>query len=413
MRYNACIIRITSFYLTANHSIIIQTETCVFTIEVNRYFVEMSWSDGLPVIPPTSDRIEEFLKYTDLAWNETVAVLPIAHRKTLIWHVAANGVMAGCPPEFMPLLIAYTKAMGDPNHRRSLGSTHAWTPYCWINGPVARQLGIDCRQGLISEPRNMALGRFINLAMMNLAGYYVKQDRMGTFGYLMPWSMAEDEEACLEVGWKPYHVQKGYDLNKNTLTAGSALMWGNNLTPATTDPEKIMQLMAWDIVEKKQFAVGSGMSFTYRTILVTRDVAKDIAQKYSSKDQLEKALVATARRPVYERAFANYWANPGSAFDPNKYTVEMHYRRILKNENGRLTDAPPWFPKLRGAEKIETVPVMKPDMTPILVMGDRNRNKVQTMPGGGYATIEIELPAKWNDLLANLGYPPIEQFFLK
>ena len=381
--------------------------------EVNRYFVEMSWSDGLPVIPPTSDRIEEFLKYTDLAWNETVAVLPIAHRKTLIWHVAANGVMAGCPPEFMPLLIAYTKAMGDPNHRRSLGSTHAWTPYCWINGPVARQLGIDCRQGLISEPRNMALGRFINLAMMNLAGYYVKQDRMGTFGYLMPWSMAEDEEACLEVGWKPYHVQKGYDLNKNTLTAGSALMWGNNLTPATTNPEKIMQLMAWDIVEKKQFAVGSGMSFTYRTILVTRDVAKDIAQKYSSKDQLEKALVATARRPVYERAFANYWANPGSAFDPNKYTVEMHYRRILKNENGRLTDAPPWFPKLRGAEKIETVPVMKPDMTPILVMGDRNRNKVQTMPGGGYATIEIELPAKWNDLLANLGYPPIEQFFLK
>lgn len=381
--------------------------------EINRYFIEMSWSDGLPVIPPTPNRIEEFLKYTDLAWDETVAVLPIAHRKTLVWHVAANGVMSGCPPEFMPLLIAYTKAMGDANHRRSLGSTHAWTPYCWINGPVARQLGIDSGQGMISEPRNAALGRFINLAMMNLGGYYIKQDRMGTFGYLMPWSMAEDEAVCLEVGWKPYHVQKGYQLNDNTMTAASALMWGNNLTPATTDPEKIMQLMAWDIVEKKQFALGSGMPFTHRTILATGDVVRDLAEKYQSKEQLENALIDTARRPAYERAFANYWANPGSAFDPNKYTVQMHLRRTIQNENAELTDAPPWYPQFQRGERMHTVPAMKPNMTPILVTGDPNRNKVQTMPGGGYATINIELPAKWNELLGKLGYPPIEEFFLK
>lgn len=380
--------------------------------EINRYFVDMRWSDGLPITPPTVDRVEAFLRFTDMKWDDTVAVLPIAHRDTLVWHVAINGVMAGCPPEFMPLLIAYTKALGHPSQRRSLASTHGWTPYCWVNGPVARQLGLDNQQGLISEPRNAMLGRFINLAMMNLAGYYIKQDRMGTFGYPMAWAMAEDEAACLRIGWKPYHVQQGFKLNDSTVTGTSALMWGNNLTPATPNPQKIMELIAWDVVEKKQFATGSGRPVTYRTILITEFIARDLSRAYPGKEHLEEALVATARRPAYERAFANYWASPGSAFDPSRYSVNQHMQRIMRTEDGALTDVPPWFPKIPGGEKIETVPVMQSGMTPILVLGDPDRNKVQTMPGGGYATVKVELPAKWNELMTELGYRPLNEFFL-
>lgn len=380
---------------------------------VNRFFTEQRWSDGLPIIPPTAERVEEFLKYTDQPWDEVVGVLPIAYRKTLVWHVAVNGVMAGCPPEFMPLLIAYTKALADGNYRRTLASTHAWTPYCWVNGPVARQLGLDSQQGLINEPRNAALGRFINLAMMNLGGYYIKQDRMGSFGYLMPWSLAEDEEACLRIGWQPYHVQKGYDLNQNTLTAASALMWGNNLTPASHSPENIMQVMAWDVVEKGQFATGSGPKLTPRTILITEYVARDLAEGFKSKQDLEKSLVATARRPAHERAYSNYWANPGSSFDPSRYTVEMHMNRVIRNENGELTDPPAWFPKLPGVEKIYTVPVMQAGQTAILVTGDADRNKVQTMPGGTPATIEIKLPSNWDTLMVEQGYLPLSEFYLE
>jgi hypothetical protein len=285
------------------------------TIEgVNRFFTEQRWSDGLPVIPPTAEQVEEFLKYTDEPWDAVVGVLPIAYRKTLVWHVAVNGVMAGCPPEFMPVLLAYTRALANGNYRRALASTHAWTPFCWVNGPVARQLGIDAGQGQINEPRNAALGRFINLAMINLGGYQIKENRMGTFGYLMPWAMAEDEGACLEIGWQPYHVQKGFDLNQSTLTAASALLWGNNLTPASHKGEKIMEMIAWDVVEKGQFATGSGPRIPNRTILITEQVARDLARGYPTKEGLEQALVEMARRPAYERAYANYWANPGSAF---------------------------------------------------------------------------------------------------
>lgn len=107
------------------------------TIEqINDYFKEMRWSDGLPVIPPTFDKVMEFMKYTDCRWDDTVAVLPIAHRNTTAWHVAVNGVMAGCRPEYMPILVALTKALGllnsggrspAPMHGyRTAGSTGRW-----------------------------------------------------------------------------------------------------------------------------------------------------------------------------------------------------------------------------------------------------------------------------------------------
>ncbi|MCD8235613.1 MAG: hypothetical protein LUD00_02930 [Prevotellaceae bacterium] len=250
-------------YQTSGNAAFVDCRAAVYsgTIDdINRYFNEMNWGDGLPVVPPTMERINEFLKFGGVSYDTHIATLPIAHRNTLAIHVAACGVMAGCKPEYMPLLIAMTKAMGAPDFRRTLASTHAWNPYCWLNGPVARQLGIDCGQGEISEEANMSIGRFMNLALKNLSGYYVKRDRMGTFGYLMPWCLVEDEAACKRIGWEPYHVRTGLNLSDNAVTVSSALMWGNNMTPSTDDPERIMQLMAWDITERCQFALGSGNS---------------------------------------------------------------------------------------------------------------------------------------------------------
>lgn len=378
--------------------------------EVNDYFTEMKWSDGLPVIPPTMERVEEFLKYTDIPWNETVAVLPVAHRNTTAWHVAVNGVMAGCKPEYMPVLIAMTKGMGAGDFRRTLASTHGWTPYSWLNGPVARQLGISDGQGEISAEANVAIGRFMNLAMMNLAGYYVGDNRMGTFGYLMAWCMVEDDEACLRIGWEPYHVRNGYDINDNTITVGSALQWGNNMAPSTTDPDKLMELLAWDVSERCQFALGSGKQFTYRTILITEPVAKNIAEKYHSVDELEADLIENARRPLKERVFANYYANPGSSPD-QKHPIRNWMGHLARTEHASETATPIYYDS--DSETMLTIPVMREGMTAFLITGDDSRNKVQTMPGGGYGTVKIELPHNWDSLMENLGYRPISDFYLE
>lgn len=378
--------------------------------EINDHFTEMKWSDGLPIVPPTIECVEEFMKYTDIPWNETVAILPVAHRNTTAWHVAVNGVMAGCKPEYMPILIAMTKAMGAGDFRRTLASTHGWTPYSWLNGPVSRQLGISDGQGEISSEANAMLGRFMNLALMNLAGYYVGGNRMGTFGYLMPWCLVEDDEACVRIGWQPYHVRQGYDINDNTITVGSALQWGNNMAPSTTDPEKLMELLAWDITERCQFALGSGKQYTYRTILLTEPIAKNIAAKYSNPENLENDLIKNTRRPLKERVFANYYANPGSSPD-QKHPIRNWRGHLSRSENASETPTPVWYDT--DAETMLTIPTMKKGMTAFLVTGDSSRNKVQTMPGGGYATVKIELPANWDNLMQTLSYQPLSDFMLK
>ena len=378
--------------------------------EVNDYFREMNWSDGLPIVPPTFEKVSEFLRFTDMKWDETVTVLPVAHRNTTVWHVAVNGVMAGCKPEYMPILIAMTKAMGAGSFRRTLASTHAWVPYSWLNGPVARQLGIDCAQGEINEAANVSIGRFMNLALMNLAGYYVKQNRMGTFGYPMSWCLVEDEVACREVGWKPYHVRLGYAMNDNTITTCSTLLWGNNMAPSSTDPQKIMELLAWDITERCQFALGSGKQFTYRTILLTKPIAKNLAKRYRTPYALEQDLIRTARRSLHERVFANYYANPGSNPE-ERHPIRNWKGHLTRTEGASTTPTPVWYDT--PETEMVTIPTMKENMTAFLITGDDSRNKVQTMPGGGFETVQIELPRQWDKLMQERGYRPISEFYIK
>lgn len=139
-------------------------------------------------------------------------------------------------------------------YQKAFRNRTTWIPYAWLNGPVAWQLGTCCGQGEINSQANMSLSRFLSLALMNLAGYYVGQNRMGTFGYLQPWCLVEDEEACRRIGWQTWQEQRGYNINDNTVTLTSALLWGNNMAPSTIDPVRVMRLMAWYISERCQFA---------------------------------------------------------------------------------------------------------------------------------------------------------------
>lgn len=379
--------------------------------EVQQYYENQGLTDGLPIIPPTEKIINEFFKYTPYSKNSIIGEIPPSYRKVTARHVATVGAMAGCPPEYMPILIAFTKAMMNGDFRKTLSSTHAWTPFLWINGPIARQLNIDAGQGEISSPNNKKIGRFIDLAMINLGGYDIKKNRMGTFGYLSSWAMAEDEEALSRIGWQPYHVQKGFNINDNTITAASSLNWGNNLTPATSNADKILELMAWDAVEKEQFALGGGTPFVYRTIFITEYVAKDLAKKYKDKNSLEKALIQTARRPLDERVYANYWANPGSSFESKNYSIEKHKYKISQEENAQITSTPEWL-SWTGQSQLQTVPVITEGKTAIIVTGDANRNKVLTVPGGGTVTIKAELPDNWDSLMQNLGYKPLDNYYV-
>lgn len=375
--------------------------------QIDSFFTQMQWTDGLPFVPPTYDEANRYLEYCDYNWHQTIVVMPGAYRNVTAWHVAVNAIMAGCKPEYMPLLIALTKAMAGPEFRRTLLSTHAWAPYCIINGPMARQLGLDNGQGQINEKANICIGRFLNLAIMNMMGYYVKSNRMGTFGYPTAWCLLEDDAACRRVGWEPLHVQRGIGLNESAVTVTSALLWGNNMAVSTQDPQKIMQLIAWDCSERGQCALGSSQQFTPRTILMTEPTARILAQEYETLDELEDSLIVYSRRPVKERAFANLYANTGGQKD---YNMNQYTRYIEQAEGGQTTPTAPWYDRTEATQK--TVPCMRKDSTIFIITGDTARNKVQVMPGGNFSTVKVEVPAFWTELMEEKGYPALESFYI-
>ncbi len=382
--------------------------------DIQEYFKINNWTDGLPIVPPTDEKINEYLKFTPYKASDVIGTIAVGYRECTVYTVAANAVMSGVPKEFMPVCIAFASGMNNGEWRKPLSSTHGWTPYAWLNGPLARQLGIDNQQGMISEAVNKALGRFIDLCMLNIGGYYVKENRMGTFGYLTPFTFSEDEKACVELGWSPYHVQQGYALNDNTITAASALSWGNNVTPATDDAEQIKDIIAFDITEKQQNGLGNTKPQVYRTLFITEYVAKDLSKKYVTKAALEDALIESARRPLNLRAYALYWANTGSQqFNRRTFEQQLDMLRKDKAEQVALTPTPQWYKPWISDDTIETIACMNKGETAILVTGDANRNKIQTLPGGGYVTTQILLPDNWNELVTPLGYEPIENFYIQ
>ena len=372
--------------------------------EVNKFYTDIGWSDGLAVVPPTIERVEEFLKYTDLPPHEEIVVVKPSWVRATPWNIAVNGVMAGCRPEYMPILIAMVEAMSFES--RVYGSTHSFVPYLLVGGPIAEQLDIDHGQGLITHTTNKVIGRAMDLMVRNLFGFQIKELRMGSFGYVNPWVLAEDNEILDRIGWKSYQVEKGFDKNANTVSTGTSTFIGGNVIPANHNPEIIMQLIGYDIVNKKGFGTGifGGRS---RMICMGQTTARILADAGYTKKSVGDYLVKVSREITYTGTFSQVYGSFGAQYPPFE-------EQLVKNiKEAELDLLPPWFPEFPGSEKIYTTPCLRPGGAQILICGDRSRNKVQTLSGTLWRPIEIRLPANWDKLMADLGHQPLKSFYRK
>jgi hypothetical protein len=375
--------------------------------EINRYFAERQWSDGLAIVPPTVERIREFLKYTAYSPHEEIAVLSTANLTATPWNIAANGVMAGCRPEHMPVLIAAVQALGDPRFRLPMtgGSTHSFVHFYVVNGPLARQLQIDHGQGLIAHPTNQVIGRAMSLIERNVAGYRIKETQMGSFGKTQSWVLAEDEEALAKIGWNPHHVERGFSKDVSTVTAASSTVWGQNLIPASSDPEAVMQLLAYGVTHGESFA--SGMIDSRRYLLVTPGVAEVLAEGGYSKRSLKDDVAKNARRITHEWTFSKVHGSYGRVLG----SFERELFRSMREPGAERGKLPPWYPRTAGWEEIVTTPAVTPGRLQIIVCGDPNRNKAQTLAGGmGGAIKAVRLPANWDELMEKSGSRPLREF---
>ena len=183
------------------------------------------WSDGLPVIPPTPERVERMLKYYDRALEEPIAKIPPRYGAATPVRVAANAVMAGCKPEYFPLVVLAIEAMAEDRYNLygTQATTHPCTPFLIFNGPVARELGLNAGQNAMGNyfRANAAIGRAVRLALVNIGAAIPGVGDMATAGTPAKFTfcVAENEAAS---PWEPLHVELGFPKEASTVTVIAA-----------------------------------------------------------------------------------------------------------------------------------------------------------------------------------------------
>ena len=342
---------------------------------VNRYFYEHELSDGLPIVPPTTERVEEFLRHTDREPDEVLGILLPDNRAATVWSVAVNGVMAGCKPEYMPVLVALVDAMADPYYGvEHSGNTPGGETLIVLNGPIADELGFNYVQGVMRDgfQANTSVGRFWRLYLRNVAGFLPHKNDKATFGNTWRVVVPENEAVVKEIGWQPLSVDMGFAAGDNTVTI-SRFTGGNHISSISgSTPQELLPYLADAVVRQHSwqimFTVGQGMGTLRPLILLGPIIARTIGSWKWSKQKLQQYLYDHARIPAeeYERILRDWTLKP-------TWNLE---------EEVRLGRVPKVF--FESPDPKRMVPlVWEPDDYMIVVTGDPARNSAYVFAHNG------------------------------
>ena len=195
--------------------------------EANRYDETLAlayaagWTDGLPIVPPTAERVRAFVDASGRSALEVVGEIPPRGGRATVEKLAANAVMAGCLPEYFPVVIAAIEALLLPrfNLASVQCSTHIATPLVVVNGPIAEQLDMNAGGNCFGQGNraNATIGRAVKLALTNLGGALPGDEDRATFGHpgKYTYCIAENEEAN---PWGALHVERGFNADQSTVT---------------------------------------------------------------------------------------------------------------------------------------------------------------------------------------------------
>jgi hypothetical protein len=191
------------------------------TAEVNRLYRLRGWTDGLPIVPPTIGRIDEMIEHGALDRHAILGEMEPLGGVASVEKVAANAVMAGCQPEYFPVVLAAVQAILDPefNLRGVQTTDENVAPLLIVNGPAARRLGVNSGWGALGPgwTANATIGRAVRLVMNNIGGGWPGAVSFAGLGQPARYSLclAERED---DTPWPPLHVELGYRHDQSTVT---------------------------------------------------------------------------------------------------------------------------------------------------------------------------------------------------
>jgi hypothetical protein len=326
---------------------------------------ERGWADGLPVIPPTPERVERMLAFWDRPWDMALRPFPPRNGTTTPILVAANAVMAGCRPEYFPLVMLVIEAMCDApfNLKGIQSTTHPCAPLAIVNGPVGRELGINGGTNAFGPgaDANATIGRAVRLAMLNIGGALPGKGDMATMGAPGKYSfvVAENEQAS---PWEPLHVERGFAADSTTVTVVGAEGPMNINDHVTKDGAGLLKMVAGAIAH-----TGSNDVYYRRpqpVLALGPEHAAAIAADGYTKRQVKQSLFENARVPL------------------GRFSADTIEERFRKPEAARYAQA--------GLDAL--VPVFKdPDDLIVIVLGGEGKHSMYLPTFGATRSVTREL----------------------
>ena len=190
--------------------------------DVHEFLFDQGFTDGLPVVPPTPERVWRMLQGTTRRPHELLTIVPPNMAEASVEKVAINAVMAGCKPEYLPVVLAAVEAActDEFNAHGVWATTMGAAPAMIINGPIRHRLGLNMRLGALGQGNraNATIGRALRLCMRNIGGAQPGATERSTFGgpHKFTLCFAEWEEEM--VPWEPLHVERGFAPEDDVVT---------------------------------------------------------------------------------------------------------------------------------------------------------------------------------------------------
>jgi len=255
--------------------------TCEDAIE---FCYRKGWSDGLPVVPPTAGRIKAMLDAASLAPGAELARIDERQAVITAEKAAINAVMAGCLPEYMPVVCAALRAMGDPawGFHGPATSTTGTAVLLIVNGPAAQRLNINSGENLFGPGwrANATIGRAVRLVMRNVAGTLPGELDRGTFGHPGKYTfcIAENERVS---PWPPLHVERGFKPGQSTVTVAAAVSPQQVYNEFTSNAEAVLQTLC----EHMRISAATGFNTQY-VLIFGQEHMQLLARENWKKDDI-------------------------------------------------------------------------------------------------------------------------------
>lgn len=266
--------------------------------EISESYYQRGWTDGLPIVPPTEDRVEKMLSGTTRKPQDVVGEVPPGNGIATVEKIAINAVMAGCMPQYVPVLITALEAMLEPkfNLYGIQATTHPVAPLVIVNGPIRKRLAINCGYNVFGQgtKANATIGRAMRLILINVGGaVHGKLDR-STQGQPSKYSfcIAENEE---KNPWQPLHVERGFEPSVSTVTVLAAENPHNINDHSSIDAQGILTTI---IGTMKTQGSNNVLNQSGEVLLTLGpEHASTIAKSGFSKEDIKRFIFMNARLP--------------------------------------------------------------------------------------------------------------------